>query len=285
MVSQELPGHTSARAGITVSVNQATDQAASQWVTPRKQGNPIRKGTLSQVPRPAPEHRQGSAPAGVDRVTGPGGQRWWSVVTCAGATRPLSGGRRGIRPARAIGRACRRCGMRGGGAFSEAGRKIFWLLRSNSGTYCVILAIGWAMTTLTCKKCGLEFKLIRGSPQLSDDYNSAASGLRAIVRAGLTTLARTSWQPWVSTTTGCGAGRRSLPLRSAASLRLIPPISARIVLVPPALVEQLRPDGRMVLPVGATDAQTLTVLDKDALGRVTRRQFLPVCFSRLETMP
>ena len=54
---------------------------------------------------------------------------------------------------------------------------------------------------------------------------------------------------------------------------------------PPALIEQLKPGGRMVLPVGATDAQTLTVLDKDALGRVTRRQLLPVCFSRLETMP
>ncbi len=54
---------------------------------------------------------------------------------------------------------------------------------------------------------------------------------------------------------------------------------------PPALIEQLKPGGRMVLPVGATDAQMLTVLDKDALGRVTRRQLLPVCFSRLETMP
>ena len=54
---------------------------------------------------------------------------------------------------------------------------------------------------------------------------------------------------------------------------------------PPALIEQLKPGGRMVLPVGATDAQTLTVLDKDTLGRVTRRQLLPVCFSRLETMP
>ena len=55
--------------------------------------------------------------------------------------------------------------------------------------------------------------------------------------------------------------------------------------VPAALVEQLQSDGRMVLPVGATDAQMLTVVDKDALGRVTRRRLLPVCFSRLETMP
>ena len=55
--------------------------------------------------------------------------------------------------------------------------------------------------------------------------------------------------------------------------------------MPPALIEQLRPGGRMVLPVGATDAQMLTVVDKDAPGRVTRRQLLPVRFSRLETMP
>jgi protein-L-isoaspartate(D-aspartate) O-methyltransferase len=62
-------------------------------------------------------------------------------------------------------------------------------------------------------------------------------------------------------------------------------VSAAAEPVPPALVEQLRPGGRLVLPVGATDAQILTVLNKDTLGRVTRRQLLPVCFSRLETMP
>ena len=62
-------------------------------------------------------------------------------------------------------------------------------------------------------------------------------------------------------------------------------VTAAAELVPPALIEQLKPGGRMVLPVGAMDAQTLTVLEKDALGRVTRRHLLPVCFSRLETMP
>ena len=61
-------------------------------------------------------------------------------------------------------------------------------------------------------------------------------------------------------------------------------VTAAAELTPPALIEQLKPGGRMVLPVGAMDAQMLTVLDKDALGRVTRRQLLPVCFSRLETM-
>jgi protein-L-isoaspartate(D-aspartate) O-methyltransferase len=53
---------------------------------------------------------------------------------------------------------------------------------------------------------------------------------------------------------------------------------------PQALVEQLRPGGRMVLPLGGAEVQALTVLDKDMDGQVTRRELLPVRFSRLETM-
>jgi protein-L-isoaspartate(D-aspartate) O-methyltransferase len=53
---------------------------------------------------------------------------------------------------------------------------------------------------------------------------------------------------------------------------------------PQALVEQLRPGGRMVLPLGSAEVQALTVLDKDMDGRFTQRQLLPVRFSRLETM-
>ena len=53
---------------------------------------------------------------------------------------------------------------------------------------------------------------------------------------------------------------------------------------PQALVEQLRPSGRMVLPLGGTEMQALTVLDKDMDGQVTQRQLLRVRFSRLETM-
>jgi protein-L-isoaspartate(D-aspartate) O-methyltransferase len=49
--------------------------------------------------------------------------------------------------------------------------------------------------------------------------------------------------------------------------------------VPQALVEQLEPGGRMVIPVGPVfDVQELLVLEKDATGRVRRRSVLPVRF-------
>ena len=49
--------------------------------------------------------------------------------------------------------------------------------------------------------------------------------------------------------------------------------------VPPALVEQLRPGGRMVIPVGSMyGAQNLLQVDKDAAGVVRTRILLPVAF-------
>jgi protein-L-isoaspartate(D-aspartate) O-methyltransferase len=53
---------------------------------------------------------------------------------------------------------------------------------------------------------------------------------------------------------------------------------------PPALLEQLKPGGRLVLPVGSEDAQLLTVIDKDAAGQLKTRKLIPVRFSRLETV-
>jgi protein-L-isoaspartate(D-aspartate) O-methyltransferase len=53
---------------------------------------------------------------------------------------------------------------------------------------------------------------------------------------------------------------------------------------PPALLDQLKPGGRMVLPVGAEEAQFLTVIDKDAAGKLKTRKSIPVRFSRLETI-
>jgi len=52
----------------------------------------------------------------------------------------------------------------------------------------------------------------------------------------------------------------------------------------PALIEQLKPGGRMVLPMGPSGIQKLTVVDKDAAGRVELRKLIPVRFSPLETV-
>ena len=53
---------------------------------------------------------------------------------------------------------------------------------------------------------------------------------------------------------------------------------------PPALIEQLKPGGRMVLPVGSEGLQLLTVIDKDAAGQLKARKLIPVRFSQLETV-
>jgi protein-L-isoaspartate(D-aspartate) O-methyltransferase len=55
-------------------------------------------------------------------------------------------------------------------------------------------------------------------------------------------------------------------------------------LVPPPLIEQLKPGGRMVLPTGLEDAQKLTVVDKDRNGRIKMRELMAVRFSQLETV-
>lgn len=47
--------------------------------------------------------------------------------------------------------------------------------------------------------------------------------------------------------------------------------------VPPALIEQLKPGGRLVAPVG-TGWQELVVIDKDARGNLRRRTEFPVMF-------
>jgi protein-L-isoaspartate(D-aspartate) O-methyltransferase len=49
--------------------------------------------------------------------------------------------------------------------------------------------------------------------------------------------------------------------------------------VPPPLVGQLKPGGRMVIPVGGPfTTQWLMLVDKLADGRVKTRQLLPVAF-------
>jgi protein-L-isoaspartate(D-aspartate) O-methyltransferase len=56
-------------------------------------------------------------------------------------------------------------------------------------------------------------------------------------------------------------------------------VTAAASQIPPPLVRQLKPGGRMVIPVGAPFlAQYLTLVDKGVDGTVTTRQILPVRF-------
>jgi protein-L-isoaspartate(D-aspartate) O-methyltransferase len=49
--------------------------------------------------------------------------------------------------------------------------------------------------------------------------------------------------------------------------------------IPPPLIEQLKPGGRMIIPVGSRFmVQQLVLVEKDAAGKVTTRQILPVRF-------
>lgn len=56
-------------------------------------------------------------------------------------------------------------------------------------------------------------------------------------------------------------------------------VTAATPVVPPALVEQLKPGGRLVLPLGPlAGGQQLVRLHKDAHGHVTQQTVLPVIF-------
>jgi protein-L-isoaspartate(D-aspartate) O-methyltransferase len=63
-------------------------------------------------------------------------------------------------------------------------------------------------------------------------------------------------------------------------------VAAAAEAVPSVLLEQLKPAGRLVMPIGPADAQNLTVVDKDVNdvnGRVSGRAVIPVRFTRRET--
>lgn len=59
-------------------------------------------------------------------------------------------------------------------------------------------------------------------------------------------------------------------------------VTAAPDLVPPTLIQQLAPGGTMIIPAGLPDAQQLLKVLKDAEGRVSMREVLPVRFSALE---
>lgn len=56
-------------------------------------------------------------------------------------------------------------------------------------------------------------------------------------------------------------------------------VTAAISHIPPPLVRQLKPGGRMIIPVGTRfQTQYLTIVEKGADGSVTTRQVIPVIF-------
>ena len=59
-------------------------------------------------------------------------------------------------------------------------------------------------------------------------------------------------------------------------------VTAAAADAPPALIEQLRAGGRMVIPLGGQDVQQLSVVEKEVDGEVTTRAIMPVRFTQLE---
>jgi protein-L-isoaspartate(D-aspartate) O-methyltransferase len=53
--------------------------------------------------------------------------------------------------------------------------------------------------------------------------------------------------------------------------------------VPTALIAQLKPSGRLVMPLGPAEDQRLSVIKKEADGNLKARGIMPVRFSELET--
>ena len=59
-------------------------------------------------------------------------------------------------------------------------------------------------------------------------------------------------------------------------------VTAAPDLIPPPLIQQLKPEGRMVIPAGLREAQQLMLVTKDRDGKLTIAEILPVRFSTLE---
>lgn len=60
-------------------------------------------------------------------------------------------------------------------------------------------------------------------------------------------------------------------------------VCAGVELLPPSLLMQLKSGGRMVIPTGIADEQTLTLVEKAANGRLSVRETIAVRFAMLET--
>jgi protein-L-isoaspartate(D-aspartate) O-methyltransferase len=81
---------------------------------------------------------------------------------------------------------------------------------------------------------------------------------------------------YINVTSRYGDGYRGWP-EEAPFDRII--LTAAPPEIPPALIDQLRPGGKLVAPVGSSGmSQELVVLDKSRDGKIFRRSVLPVAF-------
>ena len=86
-------------------------------------------------------------------------------------------------------------------------------------------------------------------------------------------------QGYVNVEVRVGDGRAGWP-EHAPFDKII--VTAAPDLVPPSLIYQLKPGGRMVVPAGLPDEQQLLLLERDSDDTLSTREILPVRFSLLE---
>jgi protein-L-isoaspartate(D-aspartate) O-methyltransferase len=60
-------------------------------------------------------------------------------------------------------------------------------------------------------------------------------------------------------------------------------VTAAPDLIPPPLIQQLKTGGKLVIPAGLPDEQTLILVEKPGNGGITTKEILPVRFSQLES--
>jgi protein-L-isoaspartate(D-aspartate) O-methyltransferase len=74
---------------------------------------------------------------------------------------------------------------------------------------------------------------------------------------------------------GCGGWPERAPFDKVI-------VTAAPELIPPSLLYQLKPGGKMVIPAGLRGEQQLILVEKDAGGSVSTKEIFPVMFSLLE---
>ena len=60
-------------------------------------------------------------------------------------------------------------------------------------------------------------------------------------------------------------------------------VTAAPDLIPPPLIQQLKTGGKLVIPAGLPDEQTLILVEKPRNGGITTKEILPVRFSQLDS--